>query len=243
MEKVFYRLTLADIPLRCAFQYPDTHTFLVPYCTNCSGEELETIEVGQAEWDFWPNTGKAFNGSAEANLLTSSASDALLLHDRCIMHAVAFRFKDEAWLIPAATGVGKTTQIRTLQELYPGLFSIISGDRPILEKKEDGSFFVHPSPWNGKEDYYGAAGAKLAGILFLRRGSENSLTLLKPYEAVFPALQFLICSFSTEDQIRKLAAFTDALLKAVPAWQYVNETVPGSTRFLYQTFFQGRDAE
>jgi len=43
-----------------------------------------------------------------------------------------------AWLLAGPSGVGKSTQIKSLQSLEPGAFGVICGDRPVLELREDG---------------------------------------------------------------------------------------------------------
>ena len=47
---------------------------------------------------------------AEFSMLSGGCSDALLPYSRFLIHAVAFRYRDEAYLIAAAPGVGKSTQ-------------------------------------------------------------------------------------------------------------------------------------
>ena len=150
------------------------------------------------------------------------------------MHAAAFRDEEKAWLIAADPGVGKSTQIRTLQELYPGTFSVVCGDRPVLQLMEDGMVMVHPSPWNGKEFWGGADAAPLAGIICLRRGEEDAVHMLRRKDAVIPVYGSLIHTAICEDIIRRAAAFADALLQGVPVWDFVNRDIPGSTELLYQ---------
>ena len=229
-----YTLNLSGIPLRCGFRFPETYATFGDYCTGESSAPGE-ISVYPAEWDFWPKTGKPTDAAAENSMMTSPCSDALLDHDRCIIHAVAFSFHGRAWLIAAPPGVGKSTQIKTLQELYPGEFSVICGDRPILQRMEDGTFLVHPSPWNGKENWYGAPAAPLAGILYLKRGEYTSLCVLSAKEAILPIYRSLICSHETEQLIRQVAAFENDLLASIPVYEYINGGVPDSSRYLYET--------
>ena len=35
--------------------------------------------------------------------------------------------------------------------MFPDEITMISGDMPVLERREDGTVWAHPSPWNGKE--------------------------------------------------------------------------------------------
>ncbi len=232
-----YQLNIAGVAVPLACRFAGTPRLFGAYASPDQGGEAVFVE--QAGWDFWPQTGKPLDAEAEASLFTTAVSDALLQHDRCIIHAVAFRFRDRAWLMSAASGVGKSTQIRSLQELYPGEFGVICGDRPALQLMDDGTVWVHPTPWNGKENWFGAEGAPLAGIFCLTRGEETRIARLKPQKAVLPLFPALISAYETKEQIRRLAAFEDQLLRRVPVYDYCNGGVPDSTRILYQTIFAG----
>ena len=85
------------------------------------------------EWKYFLTGDMTESAGSEANILTAFFSEALMPYDRCVIHAVAIRWKGQAWLISAPSGVGKSTQARYLQALRPGEFDVICGDRPILE--------------------------------------------------------------------------------------------------------------
>ena len=132
--------------------------------------------------------------------------------------------------------MGKSTQARTLRELYPGDFGVISGDRPVLALTE-GGVWVHPSPWNGKEGWHGAEAAPLAGIVCLQRGVENALARLTPRIAALSVYGAVIHNASSPDVIRGAAAFAEKLIKQVPVWRLCSRDVPDSTRILYESVF------
>ncbi len=199
---------------------------------------FDSVSVPELEWCEWLSSGGSDNGYGEYTCSTAAVSDVLLRHERCIMHAVAFRFGGQAWLISGPSGAGKSTQIRNLQEICPGEFQVICGDRPALELLEDG-VFVHPSPWNGKENWQGAAGARLGGLILLERGVQNAFSVVPAGEAVFPLLQALIHTGETEDNIRDLARFADRFLRLVPVYKLVSDTIPDSSRLLYDSLFGG----
>ena len=189
----------------------------------------------------------------EYSMLTPHFSDALLDYDRMILHAVAIRRGDEAWLICADSGVGKSTQARFLQELRPGEFSIICGDRPVLQFRRavgDGAspedaparsgaeieILVHPSPWNGKENWHGADAAPLAGLILLQRGKEDRLAALSETEAGLAVFSHVIQTWEASG-IPKIAFLVTQLLNAVPAWLLTSNRVPDSTRLLLESVF------
>ncbi len=214
------------------------------------------------DWSFYLNAGIEENAHSEYSLLTMPFSDALMDYNRMAFHAVALRWQDKAYLIAAPSGVGKSTQARFLQELRPGEFGVISGDRPILEFRKKETHFsdeiqidrsdstqilsnpeghwdiiVHPSQWNGKENWFGAKAAPLAGLILLLRGDQNELISLTPREAAIRCYNQVIQTFISPDKIRKAAELTTRLLNSVPIWQLTTYQVPESTKLLVKSIF------
>ncbi len=193
--------------------------------------------VPNAEWNAWLADGGSDDGYGEYTCSTACVSDALLTAGRCIIHAVAFRYRGRAWLIAGPSGVGKSTQVKNLQSFLPGAVDVICGDRPALQLCIDGTVFVHPSPWNGKENWKGAEGAALGGLVFLERGEENSFFEIASKDAIFPLLSSLIHTAETEENIRDLSCFADAFLKQIPVYRLISHDVPESTRLMLQALF------
>lgn len=235
-----HTVALGGLALRLKLHFEEAAAFFAPWVSG----DAPVCEVAVSDSEFSyvrERMGVAFDAHSEASILTASCSDALLPFDRCLIHAVALRFRDQAWLIAAPSGVGKSTQARVLQELWPGEFSVICGDRPVLQLTADGDVMVYPSPWNGKENWYGAAAAPLAGIVFLQRGDYDDAYEIKRRDAVIPCLQAMIHSGVSEDIIRRVASFTDQLLRRVPVYRLQSENVPGSTKLLYEEIIRRED--
>lgn len=235
-EKTEYRYTgnFAGVSLRFGFRFPETAGHLAPYVTP-DDTEGERVRVREGDWAQWRSIGGQEDAAGEYSVLSIPASEALMEQERFLFHAVAFRWRGRAWLICAGSGVGKSTQIKTLQKLYPGEFSVICGDRPILHCPDDGAVTVYPSPWNGKENWSGAQAAPLAGIILLRRGDENQVRPIKPKAAAARVFTSVFSSSETEGDIRRAAAFAERLLHAAPVWEMINLDVPDSTRLMYET--------
>ena len=96
---------------------------------------------------------------------------------------------------------------------------------------------VHPSPWNGKENWHGAEAAPLAGLILLSRGPENRLTALTDREAALTMYQHFLQSAWVPENIRRVAALETRLLRAVPIWLLESDQVPDSTRLLLDAVF------
>ena len=99
---------------------------------------------------------------------------------------------------------------------------MICGDMPLLEWKEDGSIWVHPTPWNGKERIRGKVCAPLAGIVILEQQKINSIESIIPYVSGVPLLHQMAIRPKTEEQIIRMADLLNRLLQACPVWKLKN---------------------
>ncbi len=191
------------------------------------------VFISENGWQYWEKYYGNRNAAAEFSLMSFYLSSALLPHKRCVIHAVAFSINGHAWLISAPPGTGKSTQLKTLKELYPGEITTICGDRPILELTDDGKVLVHPSPWNGKEGWGGSEIAPLAGIIILNRGKKNDLWHLPTDRAAVYIYTALLKNAEDEEDITRAASFADKLLRRTNVWFMENKGVPDSTKMLY----------
>lgn len=240
------RLLLAGVSLPFSVRIPETARLLrdrAPApdwnCPVCKEDclELPPVAIPEADWRDFLAEGFENSPYTEYSLITEYFGDALLRRNRLIVHAAALRFRDHAWLICGHPGAGKSTQTKLLQELCPGEFSVICGDRPILDFSADGQILVHPSPWNGKENWHGAAAAPLKGMILLERGPENRLLSLTENEAAIPMYYNLIHSGTEQETILQAARMETTLLNAVPIWSLTSNTIPDSTRMLLESVF------
>ena len=235
-----FPLLLGGKFLYCAFEFQETENYFGNF-RNIGGfiasEGTEICSVQDAEKRFWETTGKTYDANAEFSIITVRISDRLLQDNSCLFHAVAIMHQNKAWLISGPPGVGKTTQYRNLKELYPDEFEMICGDKPMLSLENDGQIMVYPTPWNGKEGLRGDTAFPLAGIIFLRRGDQNKITPIKPFEAVIPFYRSIIQSAETEDILKQASSLMNCILQRVPSWSMTSAIIPDSTELLYNEVF------
>ena len=175
------------------------------------------------------------DGYVEAKLLIALTSQKLLTFGACIFHAVAFAWRDRAWLLTGRSGAGKTTQYRHWKVMYRPEVEMICGDMPVLAREPDGSIRVYPSPWNGKERWSGQVSAPLGGVVFLSQAEENAISPVEPRYSALPVLQQHICVPDTEQEIRALAALADRVVTDYPVWQLRNRGDEDSVRLTRRT--------
>ena len=225
-------INIAGVTLGLTLNYRETESYSEHFSVDAA-PDIAVPPVNEEEWGALENNDFERSGQTELSYLSGKCSDALLDQGICLIHAAAVRFQDRAYLFAAAPGVGKSTQVKTLMELYPGEFSVICGDRPALRLEADGSVTVHPTPWNGKEGWGGAPSAPLEAVFFLKRGEQTAFRQLSVRKAVIPTWEALIQTSITEEKIRCAADFASVLLKSVPTWEYINGGIPDSCRILY----------
>lgn len=231
-----FTVTLAGRSFRVSARYAKTAAYFPAPDPEAPLVPGAPVSIPETDWQEYLQSGMEDCAHTEYSMLTAHCSDALLAFDCVILHAAALRWRDRSWLIIAPSGVGKSTQTRNLQTLLPGEVSVICGDRPVLERC-GGAFRVHPSPWNGKENWHGAEAAPLGGLILLRRGPENRLYALREDEAILNLYVAFIQTSASVEAVTKVADLEDGVLRAVPTWLLVSDTVPDSTRCLVEGIF------
>lgn len=237
-EKV-YQMNYGGHPVRYSFLYPQTCAFLRPLPRLVQGVEPD-ITVTQELIDFvrhlFPDD--TTDSFLEYRCLIGLTAQKLLQYGCCIFHAVSFVFQGRAWLLTAPPGTGKTTQFLNWQRLHPEEITMISGDLPVLAGRENGSVWVYPTSWNGKEDIGNRISAPLGGIIVLEQGSEDRIVPLPTSESVRPLFRQFMVRLETEEEILSLAKLLEQMLTAVPCWKMINRGGDESTELLRSTVLQ-----
>lgn len=238
MRQRIYTVEYAGHELRYSFLNFGTQYNFRDYIRRADGEEFdiritpELMEIGRAELP--PDSPDAY---VEYRIMISETARELLRWDCCIFHSVAFVYRGYAFLLTAPSGVGKTTQYFNWQRLHPGEIEIICGDMPVLERRDDGSVWVHSTSWCGKESI-GRKGlcAELAGIVLLEQGAENRLSPLPPRDAIFPFFRQFMVLPETDEQIFALTRLMNTMLNKTPLWKLINIGDDESTELIRDAF-------
>ncbi len=222
--------------MNCGFFYKETPNYFADGWL-FPGKNAHVVTIGATEREYWETNVGEVNAYAEYSLFSLAASDALMESDKCVFHSAAVCYRDRAYLIAGPPGMGKSTQVRTLRELHPEEFSVISGDRPVLCCEDEHEIMVWPSPWNGKEGWNGANKAPLAGLVLLERGEENSICRVRKKEAVLQVFNSIFQYRETDEQIYRTSRLAAKILSAAPIWKLTSYSIPDSTKLLYTAVF------
>ena len=234
MEKIFEK-EYAGHKLRFAFRPPSARLFFDAALKPGWGEpdikaSKERIQRAKSQL---PALSKI--GYVENQTLIGLAGRALLPHGCCVFHAVAFAWKGKAWLLSAPSGTGKSTQYFNWQRQFPGEIEMICGDMPVLELREQGEVWVHPSNWNGKEGLGGHPAARLGGLVLLEQGRDNRMDHVPAREAIYPVFRQFVADLDDREDILRLSGLMEGLLRSAPVWKLVNLGDDASTRLLRRT--------
>lgn len=206
--------------------------FFADYLTDQITDE-EPARINEQYWNDILSRGFEDCLRTEISHLAAPVSELLLQYNCCLIHAAAVVFRKKAWLIVAPSGTGKSTQVRLLQKLFPGKFAVLCGDRPGLEFQKSGDIIVHPTPWNGKEDWHGAPATSLGGVILLSRDEKDEVMQVRGIEAgvlIYPAM---IQSGFSKESVIKMAELTTIIAEKVPVLRLKDHTIPESTFLLY----------
>ena len=241
MKKRIFQMNYASHKVRYTFTYPATRYEFHPWAYPVEDDEnVISANHDQIELARQSVPEDSKDAYVEFRALIGLTAKALLQYDCCIFHSVAFVWDEKAYLLAAPSGTGKTTQYLNWQRLFPDEISMINGDMPVLERREDGSIWVHPSPWSGKERLGSKVSAPVDGIVLLKQDHVNSISALLPGEALMPLFQQFLVRPDTENQIRALSRIMDQLLRTIPVWIFHNTGDDSSTIMLRDTLMGGK---
>ena len=134
-------------------------------------------------------TALAGKKEGSADRVTISAENVLLSGEKKSPVAnIEAGAVDQAYMITAPSGTGKTTRLRFWLQQIPGSY-VVNGDKPLISLRDE-QVYACGTPWCGKEGLQTPVDVPLKAIFILERadeGEETTVTELRMSEA-FPQL-------------------------------------------------------
>ena len=131
-----------------------------------------------------------------------------------LFHAAVIDYKGEAIAFTAPSGTGKSTHIKNWKRAFGHDVGIVNGDKPILRFSSDGRLYAYGSPWAGKEGWNRNVARPLRAIVFLERGSKNTIHPLSPADAALPVMNQILLE-SDPETVGATLSLADRMLKTV----------------------------
>ena len=154
----------------------------------------------------------------EISALYRKIADIFVMEDILVMHGSSFKVDNNAFVVTARSGVGKSTHVNLLKEYLKDRFTYINDDKPLLKIKGD-KLTLYSSPWNGKERRGNNTSAPLRSIIFLNRGITNTYKKLSNSGEVYFKLLSQIYLPTDKAKREKALILIDILLKSVSFYE------------------------
>ena len=188
------------------------------YCGKFLSEEEPHYAITMSEEDLKnertnSNDGKVYVNE-EISALYRKIAELLVEDNIIVFHSSSFMVNDNAFLITARSGVGKSTHSRNLKQLLGDEFVYINDDKPML-KVDDNHVTVYGTPWNGKERRSSDISAPLRAIMFLSRGETNTYRKINNKEEIYIKMLSQIYLPKEKSKREKALKVADNILKNV----------------------------
>jgi hypothetical protein len=134
-----------------------------------------------------------------------------------IIHSAGWHHDGGVWLFPGKSGLGKSTIAGLLKKTVDA--TLFSDDRMVVRRDREG-YLAYGTPWAGDENDALNRCAPLKGLLFLRHGLENSITRLSAAEGFKRLMAVMTVPWYDEERVEKMLDFSNALLSAIPAYEF-----------------------
>ncbi len=134
----------------------------------------------------------------------------LVNYSGMLLHASAVIKDGFAYLFSAPSGTGKSTHTSLWLKKFSDA-KILNDDKPAIRVEGD-VVNVYGTPWSGKTDLNLNLCARLAGICFLERAKENSITQVSSSEAISLILNQTIRP-RMQDNMDKLLSILDKVVE------------------------------
>lgn len=126
------------------------------------------------------------------NVLMSADLFSLLLgHGGLVLHSSYIVYQGRAILFSGPSGMGKSTQAALWSKYRDA--EIINGDRALIRRGSDGSFWAHGICYSGTSGICKNVSAPLVALVLLAQGTENTvktLSGLSAFRALLPRISY-----------------------------------------------------
>ena len=158
-----------------------------------------------------------------------------------MLHSSAVELDGKAYLFSGPCGMGKSTHTRLWKKVFEGA-RIFNDDKPAL-RFIDGVWYAYGTPWCGKDGININLRAPLAGICFLKRGSENKISRLSPLQATSAILTQTFRRFGTSEGLDIMIATLNNLVANVPVYELYCLPNEDAARLSHKTMSQANEEE
>lgn len=201
-------------------------------CDSAVGADI-VIRADLFKPELWPNLCET-----DAWYLASGTQFYYLLlsFEGLMLHASAVEYDGKAYLFSGHSGVGKSTHTRLWKNYLGNNVSIINDDKPAL-RRLDSKWYAYGTPWCGKDGINQNKKVPLAGICFLKQGTENHISRVAPASAIEKVLSQTPHKFANVERLDCLLRNVEKLVTEVPIFEMVNRPELEAVRMSFETMY------
>ena len=209
---VNFKIGIADIVVEINAFNETTLKYCSDFLTDKKSNYVITMTKEDLENEKHINEDGKVYANEEISALYRKIADIFVEEDILVMHGSSFKVDNNAFIVTARSGVGKSTHVRLLKQYIGDELEYINDDKPLLEIKDD-DVLIHSSPWNGKERRGNDISSSLKAIIFLNRGIDNTYRKIDNKEEIYFRLMSQIYLPRDKDKREKALKIIDILLK------------------------------
>ena len=215
---VNFKIKIANIVLEINAFYE----FTKEYCKDFLSDEEPNYVITLTKEDLINESSENKDGkvyvSEEISALYRKIADLFIERGILVMHGSAFKVGNNAFIVTARSGVGKSTHVNLLREYLGKDFEYINDDKPLLEVI-DNELTLYSSPWNGKERRGNNNYAPLKSVIFLSRGITNTYKKIDNSGDIYFRLLSQIYLPRDKAKREKALSLIDILLKRISFYE------------------------
>ena len=212
-----FKIEIANIVLEINAFNESTKRYCGDFLSNKEPQYVITMTQEDLENEKHINEDGKVYANEEISALYRKIADIFVEENVLVMHGSSFKVGNNAFIVTARSGVGKSTHVNLLKEYLGKDFEYINDDKPLL--KVDNELVLFSSPWNGKERRGNNTYAPLRSVIFLNRGLTNTYKKLSNNSDVYFRLLSQIYLPRDKAKREKALSLIDILLKRISFYE------------------------
>ncbi len=212
-----FRIEIANIVLEINAFNESTKRYCGDFLSNKEPKYVITMTQEDLENEKHVNEDGKVYANEEISALYRKIADIFVGENVLVMHGSSFKVGDNAFIVTARSGVGKSTHVNLLKEYLGKDFEYINDDKPLLKVEDE--LVLFSSPWNGKERRGNNTSAPLRSVIFLNRGLTNTYKKLDNNSDVYFRLLSQIYLPRDKAKREKALSLIDILLKRISFYE------------------------
>lgn len=214
---VNFKIEIADIVVEINAFNETTLKYCSDFLTDKESNYVITMSKEDLENEKHINEDGKVYANEEISSLYRKIADIFVEKNVLVMHGSSFKVGNNAFIVTARSGVGKSTHVNLLKEYLGKDFEYINDDKPLLKVEDE--LVLFSSPWNGKERRGNNTSAPLRSIIFLNRGLTNAYKKLDNNADVYFRLLSQIYLPRDKAKREKALSLIDILLKRISFYE------------------------